>query len=516
MSLMKDELADSRKKWKKVRYGRAVAQLKIRAPNGRLVYYDPTKHQHQLKSFAKKEAQIHEVIDSVPISSLTWSIDQLKETVPVASSVHPDRIKQISAIKQLTSIEQKAELLQQKKAILQAALSNLDAKVLPPNPNRIVFDSDSESETQRQDTSLFENSDDETEHQQARTSLFDESDQKNDQPKSKGLFDSSSDEESINDFEKSDAADGKFLFGEEEESGRDEDNDGAAFDIKRVFEGEQGQQRLKMQRRFGNDPRFKLDDKFIDSDEESLNEEPLPETAEAQMEADFAVEKSKALSVLQDVLGLAPSSTTLDVAVAKKQTGVEWKEMVRYDPDAPDAEELVIDAKELMPASQIKKPVVQPIPAPQPTPQPSLPVVSSEKYFTVSDSIGNLFSKDAPKTDGGLFSFMPSDDEDEESPAPNFLGLKPTPAADPVDFITAPINVDAGTSSTKEPPFFFHLGNPDLAINLSDGKPIFYRTDPVEFLETEWSFRRKQMIRGFKSLQKRNTALARKGKLRSQ
>ncbi|KAI0239792.1 hypothetical protein L0F63_002268 [Massospora cicadina] len=498
MTLMRDELVDCRKKWKKVRYGRAVAELKIRSKNGRLIYYDPTSHQHQLKSFAKKDSQLQDVINSVPLANLTWSID-VREPAP-ESLVYPERIKEISKVKQVISIEQKAESIRQRKEILRAALSNLDTLVLPPNPNRIVFDRDLEEESQPQKSSLFINSDDETDHRENKSLLFGESNDYEDGLPSKcsDLFDNESVENEQFDKDKRDS---RFLFGDNEES--DED---VELEIKRVFEGEQGHQRLKMQRRFGNDPRFKMDDNFIDSDEESATEVVFPKTEEEQLDVDFAAEKSKALSVLQDVLGLAPSSTALDVAVAKMQTGVEWKEMVRYDPDASDAEELEIDAKDLMPASQVKKLVAPSAPLPC-APQASLPKVSSEKFFTVSSSIGSLFKEDVPRTEG-LFSFVGSDDDIEEPPVPNLLGLKPLVSpAQPAS--TTQIASAADASFTlKEPLFFFHLGNPELRVNFSEERPVFCRTDPAEFLETEWGFRRKQMIRDFKTLQRRHASLS--------
>lgn len=65
---MKDSLVGIRKGWKRSRYGRAVALVKMRTPDGRYITVDPDHYKERiLKLFGS--------VKPLPITQLTWHID---------------------------------------------------------------------------------------------------------------------------------------------------------------------------------------------------------------------------------------------------------------------------------------------------------------------------------------------------------------------------------------------------------------------------------------------------------
>ncbi|XP_068620082.1 probable RNA-binding protein CG14230 isoform X2 [Battus philenor] len=114
----------------------------------------------------------------------------------------------------------------------------------------------------------------------------------------------------------------KSLFNEE-----DSDTE-VNFEIKKQFEGVKGQRVLDLQSHYKSDKRFKLDERFID-EEQNVNE---IEIDDERVELGQSNEKMKQLSILQDVLGVSIKANKSDlVQKAKPKLG-----MLRYDPMHPD------------------------------------------------------------------------------------------------------------------------------------------------------------------------------------
>ncbi|KAI5093436.1 nucleolar protein 8 isoform X1 [Silurus meridionalis] len=146
--------------------------------------------------------------------------------------------------KRLAALEQRQKESEQQKQLIQGALSKVDL----PNANKgkhIVFDSDDEVSNDRENTT------------QQKASLFDEE----------------SDDDASGSEEKQDLkekelkrAGGSKLFdsSEDEDDGTDEGH----FKIKPQFEGRAGQKLMELQSRFGTDPRFQMDAKFLESEEQ--------------------------------------------------------------------------------------------------------------------------------------------------------------------------------------------------------------------------------------------------------
>lgn len=65
-SLMTDAKVDRRPGWKRSRYGRAVAALKMRRPDGKLITIDPSHYKNNIE-------KLFGSVKPLPISKLTWS-----------------------------------------------------------------------------------------------------------------------------------------------------------------------------------------------------------------------------------------------------------------------------------------------------------------------------------------------------------------------------------------------------------------------------------------------------------
>ncbi|PJF16717.1 hypothetical protein PSACC_03464 [Paramicrosporidium saccamoebae] len=66
-TLMTDALVDKRPDWKRSRYGRAVAMLKMRRPDGKMITIDPSHYKENIE-------KLFGSVKPLPISKLTWSV----------------------------------------------------------------------------------------------------------------------------------------------------------------------------------------------------------------------------------------------------------------------------------------------------------------------------------------------------------------------------------------------------------------------------------------------------------
>ncbi|XP_056129903.1 nucleolar protein 8 [Lampris incognitus] len=189
-------------------------------------------------------------------------------------------------LRRLAAVERRRREMEQHRKLIQGALASVDA---PASTGRhIVFASDEEDdENETKDMAC------------QKTSIS-------------KLFDSSEDEE-----------DG------------DESQDDSRFQVKPQFEGRAGQKMLEMQARFGTDQRFRLNARFLESDEEERDEEQSTERKRSGMEGkeeeeeSLEEEKQKSLSILQSILhtNIQPSSKT----VSKTKTFRDVSAL-HYDP----------------------------------------------------------------------------------------------------------------------------------------------------------------------------------------
>ncbi|XP_058528544.1 nucleolar protein 8 [Ochotona princeps] len=248
--------------------------------------------------------------------------------------------------KRLAALEARQRAKEAQKQLVRSALANVDGH--PENKStHIIFSSASESE--EEDT-----------HPQAQSRLEAELVKEPVGKASGKLFESSDDEES------------------------DSEDDSDRFKIKPQFEGRAGQKLMDLQSHFGNDDRFRMDSRFLESDSEGEQEEVNEE--KTTEEEEFAAEKKQALNVVQSVLNVnLSSSSSKGSATAKK-----FKDIIRYDPTRHDhaTYERKKDDKPKESKAKRKKKREE---------IEKLPEVSKEMYYNISTDLKEIFlsTKDA-------------------------------------------------------------------------------------------------------------------------
>lgn len=309
--------------------------------------------------------------------------------------------------KRLAALEARQKAKEVQKKLVHSALANLDGHP-EDKPTHIIFDSNSESETEETST---------REQSHPGEELVKES-----MGRASGkLFDSSDDEESCSE---------------------DDDN---RFRIKPQFEGRAGQKLMNLQSHFGTDDRFRMDSRFLESDSEDeheeINEKKTPE------EEELAAEKLKALNVVQSVLQISLSNSTSKGSVAAKK----FKDIIHYDPTRHDhaTYERKQDDKPKESKAKRKKKREE---------AEKLPEVSKEMYYNIATDLKQIFQtvkdtsekedntpwnedsdgekaevfRDAPalmtrdeQTGGFTFSFFESDAKDEKEETYRVEAVKP-------------------------------------------------------------------------------------------
>ncbi|KAL6464826.1 hypothetical protein MHYP_G00271430 [Metynnis hypsauchen] len=289
------------------------------------------------------------------------SVASSKQTTNNAAS-HPKPLEQTvsDTVKQqqdnqkrLAALEQRKKEAEQQKKLIQGALSRLDT----PNANKgkhIVFDSDDEDETPApQKKTLFEEATDSDEED--RSGAVERQCLKEKEHKTAG---------------------GSKLF----DSSEDEDDEENRFQIKPQFEGKAGQKLMELQSRFGTDPRFQMDAKFLENYEEEEEEDA---GSQVPAEQELIEEKKKNLAILQSVVNVSiePSDTSTKAAKGKTFRDIS---ALHYDPtsDAHSAFESKMEApkNESKAARRKKREEAE-----------KLPEVSKEIYYDVAADLKEVF-----------------------------------------------------------------------------------------------------------------------------
>ncbi|KAF4094009.1 hypothetical protein AMELA_G00007890 [Ameiurus melas] len=272
--------------------------------------------------------------------------------------------------KRLAAVEQRQREAEQQKQLIQGALSKVDL----PNANKgkhIVFDSDDE----------------------------DNNDSKNAAPQKASLFDEDSDDDDGSGSEELKKAGSSKLFDRSEDE--IDDNEEDRFKIKPQFEGRAGQKLMELQSRFGTDPRFQMDAKFLESDhdEQEQDMEPL-QTAEQEL----VEEKMKNLSILQSVLNVSIQPRDAKGKIFKDISALH------YDPSSEThaAFETKMDTpkKESKAARRKKRDEAK-----------KLPEVSKDIYYDVTTDLKEAFGavKEIQNEEKEVSWDQDDDDDDDEN-----------------------------------------------------------------------------------------------------
>ncbi|XP_052061672.1 nucleolar protein 8-like [Mytilus californianus] len=398
--------------------------------------------------------------------------------------------------KRLESLKQKQKETLAKKSAIQNALANIDASTR--SNKKIIFDdSDSDSDSNSDSTA---------------SQVIESKDEEEDST------DDSDVDEAVNSktLEKKNVP---ALFDNSESESTDSENDEKMFKIRPEFEGKSGQKRMELQSRYGNDDRFKLGERFIDSEEENM-EEDIEEPTEED-------ERAKSLKILEQVMG---------TKIKPERKGKLFRDVsaLHFDPSREDHTHYEVQAesqpkKEKKSSKKRKDTEV----TENEEKEEDLPEVSKEKFFAVSDSLKDAFkpsSKDSDEPKGfsllSAFGSGPSKehdyehDENEEDSGMETLQHKSSlfPWEQQFDDESSDSDRNDGNDNSddsqsdedmkeKEPivfssakSFFFFQENDE---RISEGIKKFGRQDDLEIVKEKWLQKRPDLVEAYRTKHKR-------------
>lgn len=160
------------------------------------------------------------------------------------------------------------------------------------------------------------------------------------------------------------------------------------FRVRPQFEGKKGHKVWQLQSRIGTDERFRLNERFVESDEDS-NESTHDDIANMEVTG----EKERNLKILQDVVG---RNVLEDTKLARKKAVFRDTEKLRFDPTRADSSRFEIKKEPTAVSKKKKKKEVPPTELP--------PEVSSQQFYEVSAALQNALGSRS-KTEEKPFSF---------------------------------------------------------------------------------------------------------------
>ncbi|KAF5283853.1 hypothetical protein FQA39_LY04673 [Lamprigera yunnana] len=176
------------------------------------------------------------------------------------------------------------------------------------------------------------------------------------------------------------------------------------FKEQHQFDGVVGQKLLKLQSRFQNDDRFKMDSRFLEEDEED-------NVQTFNMEEPTINEKEQQMKILESVLG---KKLKRPLASREGSDHKKPKVMLRFDPTLPEHCKFELPKENVVVVKDKKKEKRQPIKIVQ---QP-LPEVSKDTFYKVSGDLKNTLHEKEGFSLAELFSSRIENDKsvaEEES-----------------------------------------------------------------------------------------------------
>ncbi|ORZ01910.1 hypothetical protein BCR42DRAFT_201387 [Absidia repens] len=456
MSLITDNNVNTRSgKWKRGRYGRAIAVMRLRKNDGTRFVYDPMNYKNNLEKLyninvrmkhprelpmsyeeyedeepdqdavfhQQQQQQQHSHIPSADIDDDNDSDDL--EPAMLSSPINA-QTKDKGEEKRLAAIERRSLEQQAKKDLM---------KQNEKERKHISFDDDEKKEPQTEDE-LKETQ--ETEPQQPKDGA-------------KWMFDSDSEDDDLD------------------------------IRINPVMEGEKGKERLELQSRYQGDDRFKLDEAFIDDDEDEMTRPTQATQMDDEISKDLGAEKNQAMDVLRSMFG--------DIKVmTQTKPDTQWSSGARFDPDADDASNYLVqpaktekEDEDMGDASSTQDDDDDDeVALANKRPESAMPEVSSDKHFSVNVNLKPLFgAEEEPfKLFGG------GDDDENDTPGAIFGGDKSYENV-PSSFIPKTTESQVGLGLM----FFLHSDNPSLVKSCYSYDPngIFQRNEAEsETYEANW------------------------------
>ena len=328
------------------------------------------------------------------------------------------------------------------------------------------------------------------------------------------------------------------LFGEDESESEAEQE---VVNWGEKFEGDHGAELFQLQQKIGHDARFRVDERFL---EDKQNEEMVPpregegwrrETKDAIGEQ-IEREKANALRIINSMFGGGYAENTERLDGGQKLASANHTHVLplRYDPNSDACTELELMQalpRTIPPLQGTCSPSNEGLDSPDTSSpaQPQADVVSTERYYNVSEDIKELFSSSNEK-----FSFLTDMDRDSDNTdssmdhsSSNIMTSKGSSAAPKwikkiSRVLSSSSSEDSETEGTKvsltasevgsvgsaETRLFFHSSVPKLRNRLEENS--FYRSESLSELESNWSQRRTAMKQSFRKRRKDAMKMARK------
>lgn len=185
---------------------------------------------------------------------------------------------------------------------------------------------------------------------------------------------------------------GNLFDSEDEEEEDDNDDHDERFKIKPQFEGKAGQKLLALQSRFGTDERFRMDERFLESDEENMEESAEVTVGSQNAEEDeFVAEKRRALNILKSVVqdGIEKIEDKKERVKLKYFKDVS---ALHYDPTRKDhtVYETKLEESNKESKAERKKRKIE---------EEKLPEVSKEIYYDVNKDLKGMFTSNTKENE---------------------------------------------------------------------------------------------------------------------
>ncbi|XP_059800600.1 nucleolar protein 8 [Hypanus sabinus] len=344
--------------------------------------------------------------------------------------------------KRLAAIQQRQKEAEVQRVLIQGALSDLEGQKLGKGKH-IIFDFEEEYESE----TMFEGDEHSCKAGDATTSA---------ENQDKKLV--------AKDFKSRTI--GKLFDSEDEEDEDDDVDHSESFKIKPQFEGKTGQKLLALQSRFGTDERFRMDERFLESEDENMEDSVTVGKQNAE-EEELIAEKRRALNILKSIVqeGIEKTEVNKEHRKLKHFRDVS---ALQYDPTRKDHiiyENKFEETKKISKAAKKK----------MKEEEQKLPEVSKEIYFDVNKNLKGMFISSTKEKEKVAW------DKKDESQLENQYS-----ESSEVPTIQHIFDNLFSKNAVKEESTNFTFSFFEAATHDSSQKPEHYKTEPVTMSAFPW------------------------------
>ncbi|RIA79796.1 hypothetical protein C1645_882505 [Glomus cerebriforme] len=494
MSLVTDNNAEHKEGWKKSKYGRAVSVMRLKKDDGTWIKIDPSQYKGNLLKFSDKDIDVK----PKPLVQLPYFYDEyetIKEQQPLINlnetkldenknqddfnekyEKSDDESEQNNSTSFFPKFINPAPIVAQNKippSIIND-LKKLKLEKLEKEKNENNLLKQEQSNRIRLEALKQRAQERRLEREKITQALRTETTLNN----TKHIVFSDND----------DAKQDTMKLFDSDESDKDESvKNHKLMDIviNPLFEGVSGRDRLNLQKKFRGDERFKLTEDFVSDEDDDNQIDVMPFNKDDYDETTKSLEEERGnqFDILKEMFGddMKPERSNLK----KKES--QWKDMVHFDPEVPEAKSLEVQKQEVYDdLSKFTPPLSQ-----------SLPKVSKDVKIEIKADLKGLFASSSVKPSFSLFGDddnIASETQDMQDEDDSTLNNKKVLAITGKDKIA---NQKSLTSS--EPLFFFHFGDNELLkrSHFREMK-IFMRTSPVEEIVSHWKETSRDLTKEYK------------------